>query len=123
MKPDTTDETPKNRHARRVLAALGRSSIVAPEWVSPQQACMLLGISKSTFWRLRTYHDFPRGVRLGSLDMERISVQAIREWVAKQPGVDEIATARGRRGGARLVGQETQSARLALLAAPTPSAE
>jgi predicted DNA-binding transcriptional regulator AlpA len=108
MKPDTTDETPKNRQARRALTALGRSSIVAPEWVSPQQVCMLLGISKSTFWRLRTFHNFPRGVRLGSLDMERIAVQKIREWVATQPGVDEISVARGRRGGARLVGQETQ---------------
>jgi predicted DNA-binding transcriptional regulator AlpA len=108
MKPDTTNEAPKNRHDRRAaaaLAALGRSSIVAPEWVSPQQACMLLGISKSTFWRLRTYHGFPRGVRLGGLDMERIPVQAIREWVSKQPGIDEISTARGHRGGARLVGQ------------------
>jgi predicted DNA-binding transcriptional regulator AlpA len=110
MKADTRDETP-NRHAKRALAVIGRgrNTVVAPEWVSLQGICQLLSISKSSLWRLMTYHGFPRGQRFGGLDMERVSLALIREWCAKQPGIDEITAARGRRGGARLVAQETQS--------------
>lgn len=112
MKPDTRDEAPQNRAARRALAAIGRGrdTVVAPEWISLQGICQLLSISKSSLWRLMTYHGFPRGRRFGSLDMERVSLAAIREWCEAQPSVQEITGARGRRGGAKLVEQPGRSA-------------
>jgi len=70
-------------------------------FVSVRGACKLLGISKSTLWRLRKYNGFPRGVRFGGRDLERISVESIKAWVAQQPGVEDLSSARGRRGGAR----------------------
>ncbi len=70
-------------------------------FVSVRGACKLLGISKSTLWRLRTYNGFPRGVRFGGRDLERISVEAIKAWVAQQPSVEDLSSVRGRRGGAR----------------------
>jgi hypothetical protein len=109
MKPDTTNETPKNRHARRAIEALGRSAVIAPEWVSCQGICQLLSISKSTLRRIRLANpDFPSSRRFSALDMERFSVVQLRAWCEKQPLASEITGARGRRGGARLVGQETQ---------------
>ena len=70
-------------------------------FVSVRGACKLLGISKSTLWRLRTYNGFPRGVRFGGRDLERISVESIKAWVAQQPSVEDLSSARGRLGGAR----------------------
>jgi predicted DNA-binding transcriptional regulator AlpA len=70
-------------------------------FVSVRGACKLLGISKSTLWRLRTFNGFPRGVRFGGRDLERISVEAIKAWVAQQPSVEDLSSARGRRGYAR----------------------
>lgn len=70
-------------------------------FVSVRGACKLLGISKSTLWRLRTYSGFPRGVRFGGRDLERISVESIKAWVAQQPSVEDLSSVRGRRGGAR----------------------
>jgi predicted DNA-binding transcriptional regulator AlpA len=70
-------------------------------FVSVRGACKLLGISKSTLWRLRTFNGFPRGIRFGGRDLERISVEAIKAWIAQQPSVDDLSSARGRRGTAR----------------------
>jgi len=70
-------------------------------FVSVLGACKLVGVSKSTLWRLRTYNGFPRGVRFGGRDLERISVEAIKPWVAQQPSAEDLGSARGRCGGAR----------------------
>ena len=85
--PTTINETQGERQARHAVAALsrlGRSMVIAPEFVSAQGACQLLTISKSTFWRLRQADpSFPRGITVAGI--ERISVAALRAWALAQP--------------------------------------
>jgi hypothetical protein len=85
-------------------------NIDGAEWLTPAGVRQILGgISRSTFWRLRAQHGLPRGQRPGGLDLELISVAALRRWMSEQPNVEEVTSSRGRRGGARLNSQEMQS--------------
>lgn len=54
------------------------------EFLTAQEVCELLKISRATLWRLTKNTDFPKGVAIYGNKLKRYAVAELKEWLAKR---------------------------------------